>query len=140
MMVGSIYNDDLSETWHETRLITINAGIHTDELVCTLVKVSLDKEPQFEALSYAWGDRTQTSTIAVNGSSFAVAANLEVALRHLRLESLPRVLWVDAICINQHNVPEKILKLVRWARSTDPLSKFSSGCVRNQRRYRQPWK
>jgi hypothetical protein len=36
-----------------------------------------------------------------------VTSNLDVALRYLRLKDQPRVLWIDAICINQHNIQER---------------------------------
>ena len=65
-MVDPVYKDDLSETRHEIRLITIHPGAHSDELVCTLAKVSLDTEPQFEALSYAWGPKRVHQAIWLN--------------------------------------------------------------------------
>jgi hypothetical protein len=48
-----------------------------------------------------------TEPILVNGASVAVTVNLESALRYLRHSDLPRVLWIDAICINQHDLGEK---------------------------------
>jgi hypothetical protein len=36
-----------------------------------------------------------------------VTTNLEAALRHLRYEDRGRVLWVDALCINQRDVRER---------------------------------
>ena len=36
-----------------------------------------------------------------------VTLNLFKALQHLRLDTAPRVLWVDAICIDQDNIPER---------------------------------
>ena len=65
----------------------------------------------FEALSYTWGSQTNRSTILVtdgqNSGSLLVARNLDEALRYLRFESDDRVLWVDAICINQEDVDER---------------------------------
>ena len=42
-----------------------------------------------------------------DGKEMKFTKNLEAALRHLRIESRSRTLWVDAICINQNNVQEK---------------------------------
>jgi hypothetical protein len=36
-----------------------------------------------------------------------VTANLEAALRYLRHESMVRILWIDAICMDQSNIEER---------------------------------
>ncbi|CAO1599668.1 hypothetical protein XANCAGTX0491_003383 [Xanthoria calcicola] len=46
-------------------------------------------------------------------SSLDVTRNLAVALRHLRYEREPRVLWIDAICINQQDVHERSAQVER---------------------------
>ncbi|KAI4224637.1 MAG: hypothetical protein L6R36_004512 [Xanthoria steineri] len=46
-------------------------------------------------------------------SSLDVTRNLAVALQHLRYEHEPRVLWIDAICINQREVPERNAQVQR---------------------------
>jgi len=60
----------------------------------------LDPEPDraYTALSYVWGDASVTKDIIVNGVSFAVTANLELALRQIRKSFGEVVLWVDAVC------------------------------------------
>lgn len=45
--------------------------------------------------------------ILLNGYQFPVTANLESALRHTRHLLSHRMLWVDAICINQQDISEK---------------------------------
>lgn len=46
--------------------------------------------------------RPKTSLLAIDGiRTMEVRENLGNALRHLRLKDKVRVLWVDAICINQ---------------------------------------
>jgi hypothetical protein len=37
----------------------------------------------------------------------SITANLESALRHLRLSDQQRTLWVDALCINQSDITER---------------------------------
>jgi hypothetical protein len=91
----------------EIRIAKLNAGDFSDDIHCTLFKVSLDDNPQYEALSYVWGDTGVTRQISLNGSPYQVTESLEIALRHLRLPSEDRILWVDAICINQRDVPER---------------------------------
>ncbi|TLD33499.1 hypothetical protein PspLS_01055 [Pyricularia sp. CBS 133598] len=61
----------------------------------------------YEALSYTWGDATDQHEIELNGKGHLVTSNLYQALRDLRLENEDRVLWVDAICINQQDVRER---------------------------------
>ncbi|KAK8113054.1 hypothetical protein PG984_013580 [Apiospora sp. TS-2023a] len=62
---------------------------------------------EYDALSYAWGDPTKTHTIHVNGETTGIGANLHTVLLRLRCRDAPRVVWVDAICIDQGNVKER---------------------------------
>lgn len=48
-----------------------------------------------------------TSPILLDGYPFEVTLNLKAALYHLRFESSFRVLWIDAISINQRDVEER---------------------------------
>ena len=43
----------------------------------------------------------------VHSAQWPVAANLEVALRYLRHKYVERILWIDAICIDQSNIEER---------------------------------
>jgi hypothetical protein len=62
--------------------------------------------PEFEALSYVWGDPLITRQIKLNSQPFRVTENLEAALRRLRHDDRARIMWIDAICINQRNPRE----------------------------------
>jgi Heterokaryon incompatibility protein (HET) len=57
--------------------------------------------PDYEAVSYTWGDPNNFSEINCNGQPLIVPKSAETVLRGLRLEDKTRVLWIDAICINQ---------------------------------------
>lgn len=62
----------------------------------------------YEALSYAWGDVTPTSTITFpDNSILPIAANLNAFLRHRRHHEDTLDLWIDAICINQADNNER---------------------------------
>lgn len=85
--------------------------------------------PKYEALSYAWGSEEDPARVHVRGRShkqdsrsyyLSITRNLHEALRALRkyylaaenpestlASSLSRVLWIDAICIDQANAAEK---------------------------------
>jgi len=72
------------------------------------LKLEDDQElVDYEALSYCWGDPTKCTSITLNGARFGISANLEAALLHLRKPDTERVVWIDAICINQEDDTEK---------------------------------
>jgi Heterokaryon incompatibility protein (HET) len=48
-----------------------------------------------------------SADLEAHGAQWPVTANLEVALRHLRHKSVERILWIDAICIDQSNIEER---------------------------------
>ncbi|KAF4458533.1 heterokaryon incompatibility [Fusarium albosuccineum] len=100
----------LRHNLRETRLIRLQPGKWDDLICCHLDVVSLEERPEFEALSYTWGERQRNnakSRMRLNGQDFPIALNLETALRHLRSEADARTLWVDAICINQADIEER---------------------------------
>jgi hypothetical protein len=72
-------------------------------------------QPQYEALSYTWGDADVSEYGRVENSqgsggpsaTLGLRPNLASALRYLRYSDEPRVLWIDAICINQEDIEER---------------------------------
>jgi len=86
-------------------------------------------EPAFEALSYTWGSNAKIERAYVlNEARIAsdditteatpclrldITENLADALRHLRYDNRPRMLWVDAISINQDDVSERSEQVLR---------------------------
>lgn len=89
------------------RLIHLDRGALGDDISCTLHPSNLEEKPFYKALSYVWGDTSQTATITCNGQPFRVTSNLDAALRRLRNEERTGIFWVDAICIDQGNVSER---------------------------------
>ncbi|KAK4203557.1 ankyrin repeat-containing domain protein [Triangularia verruculosa] len=64
----------------------------------------------YEALSYVWGPpppEENPPLILVDGREFVVGENLYAALLSLRDPWLERIIWIDAICINQRDDDEK---------------------------------
>lgn len=97
----------LSSEKREVRLLRLQPGNEASELQCHLSVVSIDSNPSYEALSYTWGDLNNTSIIFVDGHEVRIPSNLESALRKLRLVGSERVLWTDAVCIDQSSIPER---------------------------------
>jgi hypothetical protein len=102
----------LDSSRSEIRLVTLNPGNFADDIHCYLSIVSLNDEGAYEALSYVWGDTGSTRQILIDGLPARVTDNLETALRYLRYISRPRVLWIDAICINQRDIPERNVQVM----------------------------
>jgi hypothetical protein len=102
----------LGEGAREIRLLTLLPGEFCAPiriLIQTTHFGSQDK-PQYDALSYAWGRADDTVNIYVQDSAddiLAIAKNLANALPYLRYADKSRVLWVDAICIDQQNPKER---------------------------------
>lgn len=98
------------------------------------LKRVIGPEPaHFTALSYTWGDPAPPCTICVDGSPFEIGQSLQDALAHqeaIRTRSnedpagrpagsgtkpfLP--FWVDAICINQEDLDEKMKQVALMRR------------------------
>lgn len=96
----------LDASLHQIRLLHVPGGKPNDEFNCTLSIASLDDQPEYEALSYVWGLETDTLPIQLQGQTKQVTQNLHSALRGIRHIDRERVLWVDAVCINQKEQDE----------------------------------
>ena len=92
----------------EIRLLHIKPSLRLkNQPQCFLEIVSLDDNPQFEALSYAWGDPNITRPIRLENRKWDATINLEAGLRYLRSPSEDVVIWVDALCIDGSSVDER---------------------------------
>ena len=91
--------------------------------------------PVYEALSYTWGDPNDREEIQVNNQVMRVTKNLKAALLALRDADEERVMWVDAVCINQDDIQERNIQVTRmrsiyqraartiaWLGDTDPTA------------------
>ncbi|KAF4449497.1 hypothetical protein F53441_7232 [Fusarium austroafricanum] len=94
------------------RLVHLQPGTDGD-IHCELTTSSIDSAPPYEALSYTWGDPSSKQTIYMRTQAseetyeFYVTSNCLLALKRLRYKDKPRVLWIDALAIDQSNIEER---------------------------------
>lgn len=127
------------------RLLTLLPALRSDPLQIRIEQLvfSTSNHPQYEALSYTWGDPASLIVIEVQSklspsapsvndavhhkysnskafisprrsqrltagnNTFGLTENLYSALLHLRYEDETRIMWIDAICIDQINLEDK---------------------------------
>jgi hypothetical protein len=142
----------LNEEAQEVRLLTILPGEKKSDIRVRLEVAGFTEGhvPEFEvddmslssvedsadwleqALSYAWGSKKHPIKVFVSDSNnpvdstLAVTQNLAKALPYLRYKDRPRMLWIDAICINQEDLVERssqvcnsiyIFLTIRWVQA-----------------------
>lgn len=89
------------------RLLRLQSGVGRD-LECELIHAALDDEnTRYEAVSYTWGSDEKADKISIGGKTLPITLNLSLILRDLRSPETERTLWIDAICINQHDNTER---------------------------------
>ena len=83
----------------------------TANIRCELFEYALRESDKathpYEALSYVWGNSDKRQPIFIENQCLAVTLNLHAALLRLRDHDIPRIIWVDAVCINQEDTQEK---------------------------------
>ncbi len=63
--------------------------------------------PHGTQLTHSFSDEEGESVQPLQSSYLPISRNLSIALQHLILSEQPRCLWIDAICINQDDIPER---------------------------------
>ncbi|EPE24201.1 heterokaryon incompatibility protein [Glarea lozoyensis ATCC 20868] len=116
---------DLTPELRQIRFLNLLPASSFDAAIsCTIFNGSLEAPPHYEALSYVWG--TESDKLKINlvyddaqenaackadiedtGLNLEVTQNLASALRHIRDVKSSRILWIDAICIDQNSTKEK---------------------------------
>ncbi|KAI0891345.1 heterokaryon incompatibility protein-domain-containing protein [Annulohypoxylon nitens] len=91
-----------------------------DAIQCDLVPASFQNIAEYEALSYTWGLHIGSRcSLFLNNTSpevVQITSNLDCALKDLRFKDRVRILWVDAICINQSHNGEKSIQIQQMRR------------------------
>ncbi|KAK3945963.1 heterokaryon incompatibility protein-domain-containing protein [Diplogelasinospora grovesii] len=89
------------------RVLRLHHGSGSQIIECSLSTTQLTNADPYEALSYVWGSEADPETLLLCHREFRITRNLHSALRALRLPYKDRILWIDALCINQGNDIEK---------------------------------
>jgi hypothetical protein len=99
----------LDQEKSEVRLLKLAPGSYDDIIVIEMWVESIcqHQRPEYHALSYVWGTAVSPHKALVNGQTISITTNLDCALRYLRYAHKSRVLWIDALSINQADVSER---------------------------------
>ncbi|KAJ4304703.1 hypothetical protein N0V90_000230 [Kalmusia sp. IMI 367209] len=90
---------------------------NVSELRGSLKIHKLDEHCSFEAISYAWGEFPQFSQVLFldNNKLLKITDNLYAALMAYSRPDNVRVMWADAVCINQADTDEKTQQVALMA-------------------------
>ncbi|KAL2037799.1 hypothetical protein N7G274_009524 [Stereocaulon virgatum] len=137
--MGCYEYSPLNEEASEIRLMKLLPGRFRDRIRITLETATFTKTqtPQYEALSYVWGSKENPVQLSIKTemtgwrsaprtrerakiehvqySTLSVTRNLGIAVRHLRRKDEARILWIDAICVDQRNIKERGHQVARMA-------------------------
>ncbi|KIM96073.1 hypothetical protein OIDMADRAFT_132811, partial [Oidiodendron maius Zn] len=92
------------------RLLRVLKGRDDDPIQCQLFESKIPSSEDisnYAALSYTWGSTSRPCDIIINDSRMTVTKSVYLALRNLRYREKDRVLWVDALSINQSDKNEQ---------------------------------
>lgn len=108
--VRDLYQQGLSND--SIRLLEVLAGAANEPLFCRLHVATLRQARfKYEALSYCWereGEGVpQTKPMTCNGKVVHIGENLFQAIRRIRNTRGSRIIWADALCINQMDPKEQ---------------------------------
>jgi hypothetical protein len=106
----------LNNEAREIRLLNLFPASGQSALRAALVYTSLDNPLPYETISYCWGKTRARGNIWLNETSFDVPASSLKALRCVRKSGETRLIWIDAICINQDDIGERgsQVSLIAW--------------------------
>jgi hypothetical protein len=107
----------LKDPHHQFRLVELcPAPNKADALIATISHHSLDDHPPFWALSYTWSYHQISTPFRLHDADLCIGLNLAAALRFIRHDQKPQLLWIDAVCVNQEDEDERSeqVQLMPW--------------------------
>jgi hypothetical protein len=109
------------------RLLSLPPGPRTGPITCSVFETRLANTPDYEVLSYQWGNPLDQANIYVTPLStptslgpsvlddqcISIPASLIPFLYRTRAVGRTRTFWIDSICIDQSNNVEKSIQVAR---------------------------
>jgi hypothetical protein len=91
----------------EIRVLDLMPGVGNSEVECKIRHAQLSDNPDYEAVSYCWGDANDICHIHSDDCEIQVTRNLYNFLLCYRYTDRTRTVSADAICIDQTNLAER---------------------------------
>src|SRR5204863_1803468 len=91
----------------EFRLLELQPGHGDDPILGRLFHANLDSPPDYQAISYVWGDHDMNFILETPQGIVPLTASLQSALKRFRKADSTTLLWADGVCINQNDDHEK---------------------------------
>ena len=91
------YQHDDLPTEQSFRITEILPGDVDSPISCLLHVANWSDHPEYEAVSYTWGDANVKAAVLCHGQRLEITASLYQALNHLKLSQRSRFLWTDAL-------------------------------------------
>ncbi|ERF72105.1 hypothetical protein EPUS_02896 [Endocarpon pusillum Z07020] len=141
------YHQPLQSSEFAIRLFSLNPVDDSYLLSGTITSHNLKACGSYVALSYEWGEEDPQVEIKINGRLFLIRHNLWLFLSVIKSKQNSDIsltdlrFWIDAICINQQDVPERnaqvsmmgniykqatcVLAWLGWPQGWDPTMTFN---------------
>jgi Heterokaryon incompatibility protein (HET) len=101
------YKHSLLRGNNDIRLLELYPDSACSPIRGRLIHTSLQDAHAYEALSYAWGTDDKFHYLQLDSGFVAVTPSLHSALQLLRQKVSSRIIWADALYIDQDNNREK---------------------------------
>jgi hypothetical protein len=96
------------------RLVELAPGARDAPVVIRLFITELEHHPEYDAISYVWGNPEDTLPVLCNGRSFDITVNLNAAFVRVRYGDRPRILWADAVCMYSYRTATNCCRNLRF--------------------------
>jgi hypothetical protein len=118
---GHVDGSELAALFGEEQLHDLGTDTETtsssaQNAMFRLIECTLEHTPPFQTVSYVWGTQVANETLELaDGTFLGVTKSLAEALPYIVRACICEYLWIDQLCINQADFPERSqqVKLMR---------------------------